>query len=774
MGRSRFIPTATHWGNYLIETEGGRLKAVHHYDDDKNPTPIGQSLLDTQDENVRIPKPMVRRGYLDNRWNSDGSDRGREAFFSVDWDAALDLAADALKHSIDAAGNESIYGGSYGWASAGRFHHAQGQLKRFLNLIGGFVHSRTSYSAGAAEIIVPHILGMPFFKLMRQAPTVDDIAAETKLVVCFGGIALKNTQVMDGGLGAHTARDQLATLAATDTRFVNVSPLRDDMAEFVGADWWACRPNSDVAIMLGLAHTIFSENRHDASFLKTYCTGFDRFVPYLTGETDGQPKDALWAEGLSEIPAEHIRSLAREMASRRTLLGISWSLQRAEHGEQSYWMITLLAAMLGQFGLRGGGVAYGYGSVHNIGFAGRRQPPFAVAAMDQGAPPINRYIPVSRIVEMLENPGSEYDYNGRRLKYPDVKTIVWAGGNPFHHHQDLNRLRRAWAKPDTIIVSEPFWTATARHADIVFPCTTTLERNDFAAGSNDCYITPMRQAVPRFGESRSDHDIFAGLAARFDKEQAFTEGLNEMGWVERLYEQTRDNALQADIQLPSFEEFWRGEQVNLRSQLNEQQFALEAFRDDPEANRLQTPSGRIELFSERIDSFGYSDCRGHPMWYDKDEWLGSARAERFPLHLISNQPKTRLHSQLDHGVASKSAKVNGREVVRLNPDDAKVRGISDGDMVRLFNDRGACLAAAELCNDIRQSVVELPTGAWYDPSDAEDGNALDVHGNPNVLTRDVGTSKLAQGPTAHSCLVQIERYEGPIPAITAFQPPTER
>lgn len=772
MSRPGRVPTATHWGNYLIETQDGRLKAVHHYDDDKNPTPIGQSLLNTQDGNVRIPRPMVRRGYLDGLSKSDGSRRGREPFVPVAWDAALDLAAGALKHSIDTAGNESIYGGSYGWASAGRFHHAQGQLKRFLNLIGGFVHSRTSYSAGAAEVIVPYVLGMPFLKLMRQAPTVEDIAAKTNLVVCFGGIALKNTQVMDGGLGAHTARDQLAGLARSEVRFVNVSPLRDDMADFVGADWWPCRPNTDVAIMLGLAHTIYREDLHDRVFLKKYCVGFEHFVPYLTGEVDGQPKDAVWAESLSEIPADQIRALAREMAGGRTMLGISWSLQRAEHGEQSYWMITLLASMLGQIGLPGGGVAYGYGSVHNIGFAGRRQPAFGVAAMDQGPRPINRYIPVSRITEMLENPGGEYDYNGKRLTYPHVRTIVWAGGNPFHHHQDLNRLRRAWSRPDTIIVSEPYWTATARHADIVFPCTTMLERNDFAAGSNDSYISPMRAAVPRFAHSRSDYEIFSGLAARFGKRRAFTEGLDEMGWVERLYEDTRRNAGQAGVKLPEFEEFWNGEQISMKGQLGERYFALEAFREDPDANPLGTPSGKIELFSEAIASFDYDDCRGHPMWYDKEEWLGADRAGSFPLHLISNQPKTRLHSQLDHGIASRAAKVRGREVARLNPRDAEARGISQRDVVRLFNDRGSCLAAAELSDDIRPGVVELATGAWYDPADAEDDDTLEVHGNPNVLTRDAGTSKLAQGPTAHSCLIEIERYGKPLPEITAFRPPT--
>lgn len=710
---------------------------------------------------------MVRKSYLARRWESDGSLREREPFVPVDWDTALDLTADALKHAIDTGGNESIYGGSYGWASAGRFHHAQGQLKRFLNLVGGYVHSRTSYSAGAAEIIVPHILGMPFFSLMRQAPTVEDIAANTNLVVCFGGIAMKNTQVMDGGLGAHTAEDQLRALAKTDTHFVNVSPLKDDMADFVGADWWPCRPNSDVALMLGLAHTIHSENLHDAAFLATYCVGFERFVPYLTGESDGQPKDADWASALADIPAEDIRALARRMASGRTLLGISWSLQRAEHGEQSYWMITLLAAMLGQFGLPGGGVAYGYGSVHNIGFAGRRQPNFRIAAMDQGNPPVNRYIPVSRIAEMLENPGDAYDYNGKRLNYPDIEVILWAGGNPYHHHQDLNRLRKAWANPGTVIVSEPWWTATARHADIVLPCSTTLERNDFAAGSNDTYITPMRQAVEPFAEARSDFEIFSALAERFDKFDEFTERRNEMQWVEHLYEQTRQRADAAGVHLPDFAEFWQGEQIDMREQLDEQRFALEKFRDDPNENPLRTPSGRIELFSETIASFDYDDCRGHPMWFDKQEWLGSAQARKFPLHLVSNQPKTRLHSQLDNGKTSQDAKVSGREIVRINPEDAAARKISEGDIVRLFNDRGACLAAVALTEGIRPGVVELPTGAWFDPA----GESLEIHGNPNVLTRDAGTSKLAQGPTAHSCLIEVEKYAGELPDLTVFRQP---
>lgn len=768
MASAKYLPTSTHWGNYLIEARDGKVAAVHHYDVDKNPTPIGQSLLDAQDRNCRIPLPMIRKGYLKNTWSSDGSGRGREPFVPVSWDTALDLAADALKSAIERGGNESIYAGSYGWASAGRFHHAQGQIKRFLNLIGGFTASVTSYSAGAAEVIVPHVLGTSFFDLMRQAPTVADITEHTDTVVCFGGIALKNTQVMDGGLGAHTATSQLEELAKTGTEFVNISPLRDDMADFVGADWLPCRPNTDVAIMLGLAHTLYTEELHDKEFLDRYCIGFDDLLPYLLGETDGQAKDADWAERISRISAEVIRKLARRMAAGRTLIGISWSLQRAEHGEQSYWMVTTLAAMLGQFGLPGGGVAYGYGSVHNIGFAARRMPPFRTASMSQGKPPVDKYIPVSRIADMLLNPGESYDYNGRTLTYPDIKVVMWAGGNPYHHHQDLNRLRKAWARPETVIVSDPFWTATARRADIVFPCNVTLERNDFAIGSTDCYITPMHKAVEAFEESRSDFAIFSALAARFGKKAEFTEGRDEDEWLRHMYDVTRSNASDAGVTLPDFDEFWSGEQIDFADQVEPLKYIIEAFRENPEANALPTPGGKIELFSETIASFDYDDCRGHAMWFDKVEWLGGDRASQYPLHLISNQPKTRLHSQLDHAVTSRKGKVKGREIVRMHPDDAAARSIANNDIVRIFNDRGACLAAAMLFEGIRPGVIELPTGAWYDPRDEI---SLEIHGNPNVLTRDVGTSRLALGPTAHSCLVEMEKFEGELPEITVFRQP---
>ena len=774
MSKNTLTPTASHWGNYLVESDGGTIKAIHPAKEDPNPSPIGQSLLDALDKGARIPQPMVRAGYLKDEWNSDSSQRGIEPFVPVSWQTANELAARALQRVKDEFGNEAIYGGSYGWGSAGRFHHAQSQLHRFLNQFGGYTSSVASYSTAAAQAIVPHVLGISFLKLVFQAPTSDDVAKHTKTMLLFGGAAMKNTQVNAGGLGAHTARNQLLAMHEAGVRIICVSPIKDDVGcdhdgAFIEPEWWACRPNSDVAIMLGLAHTLVKEDLHDKEFLDKYTVGFEKFLPYLMGESDGQPKDADWAEALSDIPADDIRRMARDLAADRSVLGISWSLQRQQHGEQPYWMITVLGAMLGDIGRPGGGVAYGYGCIHNMGFLGRKLPPYSTGKFSQGRNPVDTYIPVARISDMLLNPGETIDFNGKRVTYPEIKLIYWAGGNPFHHHQDLNRLRAAWKKPDTIIVNEQVWTATARQADIVFPCTTMMERNDLGGSSYDHWLTPMRKVVEPYAQSRSDFEIFSGIADQLGFVGEFTEGRDEMEWVMHLYKQTRLNAAEKEISLPVFEKFWAGQQITVEAGVPEVQFPLEQFRDDPQVHPLNTPSGKIEIFSSTIDGFGYNDCSGHAMWFEKDEFPGDS--SEFPLHLVSNQPKTRLHSQFDHGVTSRNAKIKGREPMRMNPEDARLRGIAEGDVVRVFNNRGACLAGVNFTDAIRPGVIELATGAWYEPQDQSDPDSLEIHGNPNVLTRDVGTSKLGQGPTAHSCLVQVELFSGELPEIKSFQQP---
>ena len=177
--------------------------------------------------------------------------------------------------------------------------------------------------------------------------------------------------------------------------------------------------------------------------------------------------------------------------------------------------------------------------------------------------------------------------------YPDVKLIYWAGGNPFHHHQDLNRLRRGWQKPETIIVHESWWTPTARQADIVLPATTMLERNDVGGSSRDNYVLAMHRAINPVGHARNDFEILRALAGRLGYEAAFTEGRDEMAWCRYAYDQVRAGAQTKGMTLPGFQQFWAEGFVELPPPARD--FVLfEEFRRDPERHPLKTPSGKIE------------------------------------------------------------------------------------------------------------------------------------------------------------------------------------
>lgn len=234
-----------------------------------------------------------------------------------------------------------------------------------------------------------------------------------------------------------------------------------------------------------------------------------------------------------------------------------------------------------------------------------------------------------------------------------------------------------------------------------------------------------------------------------------------------LFETTRAALVAGGHDAPDFEAFWDHGELRLPLKPDDGGPAC-AFRNDPLASALQTPSGKIEIFSETIESFGYDDCRGHPQWYPpRAEAEGNE--SRFPLYLVCNQPHQRLHSQLDYGDFSRSTKIKGREPVRINPLDAAERGISDGDIVRLFNDRGSCLAAAVISEDVRKSVMQLATGAWFEPENAAADKTMCVHGNPNILTRDVGTSQLAQGSTGQLTKVEVERFVGEPPPVQIFE-----
>jgi len=756
-----FQPHTSHWGVFSARLRDGRLD-VRPYAGDPDPNGIIGNFPAALRHRARIARPMVRRGWLERGPGPDDR-RGRDGFVPVSWEEVLDRLGAELGRIRDAHGPGAVFGGSYGWASAGRFHHAQSQVHRFLNIaMGGYVRSVNTYSSGAASVIVPHVLGN-YEDLTRRNVTWEQIAEHTDTVIAFGGMALKNSMVAGGSISQHVERGAMARARARGCDFLLVGPLRGDLPPEAGAEWIANIPGSDTALMLALVHTLVAEGLHDRAFLDRYTEGWPVFERYLTGEADGQPKDADWAAPIAGLPAEEIRALARRLHGRRVLVVVAHSLQRAEHGEQPVWMGAVLAAALGQIGLPGGGYGYALGA---IGYYGRRNSAVPLPTLAQGRNRVADYIPVARIADMLLNPGGTYRYNGQTRSYPDIRLVYWAGGNPFHHHQDLNRLRRAFARVDTLVVHELAWTATARHADIVLPCTMTLEREDIGASSNDPLMVAMHKVAEPYGEARDDYAIFAGLAERLGRGAEFTEGRDARQWLEHLYDRTRQGLAEKGLPAPDFARFWEEGSLTLPQEPDDGG-ELRRFREDPVANPLATPSGRIEVFSGTVASYGEADCPGHPAWLPPED----APRPGAPLFLVSNQPATRLHSQLDFGGHSAAAKHRGREVARMHPADAAARGIAEGDIIRLFNARGACLAAVAVTEDVRPGVVQLPTGAWYDPADPEEEAPLCVHGNPNVLTRDVGTSSLAQGCTGQLTTVEVERFTGNLPPVRAFDPP---
>ncbi|MDQ0313626.1 molybdopterin-dependent oxidoreductase [Amorphus orientalis] len=728
-----------HWGAFEATVVDGRLVAAEPLaGSGADPDMIGAwpALVYSKD---RIDRPHVRESYLKHGPRAGGAGRGREPMVPVDWETALDLVAGELRRVHGEFGPTSVFGGSYGWSSAGRFHHARTQVRRFLAAAGGFTDQVGNYSWGAAHAILPHVLGSAD-AVSGAATAWDTIAEAGDAVVAFGGLNPKNWHITSGGAVDHHLPEAVARAATRGVRFTVVSPFADDVPPGLDATLIRPRPNSDTAIILALAHEAVATGRADREFLDRYTSGAETFIAYLNGDRDGQPKTLDWAAEIADLDVAELRRLWDTVRTGRVMLTASWSLQRAEHGEQPFWALIALAALLGQIGQPGGGFTFGYGSMNGVGEIARKG---YVPAMPGLPNPNGMGIPVAAFADAFLHPGDAIPFNGRSVTYPDVRLVYWAGGNPFHHAQDLGRLEEAWQRPETIIVHEPWWTPTAQRADIVLPATTSVERNDIGGSSRDPYVVAMPRMIDPVGEARDDFAIFRDLADRLGCRAAFDEGLDEEGWLRRLWSQTEARGAAEGINVPDFETFrsdglWRVPAPATPEVL------LADFRADPDRAPLATPSGRIELASPAIAGFGYETVPPHPAWLAPAEWLGAAGPDE--LHLVTNQPAKQLHGQLYQALPH-----DGPTPVAINPEDADSRGIADGDIVRLWNGRGACLATARLDDSLRPGVLIMATGAWYAPGD----DGVERNGNPNVLTASRRTSPLGQACAALSALVRI-------------------
>ncbi|MBK4713775.1 trimethylamine-N-oxide reductase TorA [Enterobacterales bacterium BIT-L3] len=766
------ILTGAHWGAFEALVQDGRMVDVKPIQDDPAPNELITMAPHQVHAPNRVKYPMVRKSWLEGGpLNCKPELRGRDEWVRVSWDKALTLVSEQITRLQKEHGPQAIYAGSYGWKSVGMLHNSRTLLHRLLNLTGGFGDYSGDYSTGAAQVIMAHVVGS--MEVYEQQTAWPNVIENSKLVVLWGCnplITLKNSWNMPD----HEGLAGFEALKKKGTRIISIDPIYNESARDLKAHWIAPRPYTDSAMIIGIAHTLLAEKLHDADFLKTYTVGFDKFEAYLTGKEDGVVKDADWAAAICGIDANTLRELAREMAKQRTMIMAGWGIQRQHRGEQPHWLLVTLAAMLGQIGLPGGGFGFSY---HYSSGGSPTARGGILAGISAGKAPKNApaSIPVARIADCLANPGKTINFNGARVTYPDVKMVYVAGGNTFHQHQDTNNLVKAWQRPQTIVVNEPYWTATAKHADIVLPATTSYERNDMEMGGDysQLYVFPMHQCVPPQHESRNDFDIFAGLAEKLGVLEAYSNGKNEMQWLKGMYDDMKAQARDARVALPPFDMFWASNNY-IRfpvPEQNKQWVRFADFRENPLLNPLGTPSGKIEIYSDTVEKMGYDDCRGIPGWMPPHEWYQGPQAQKYPLSLNTAHPVNRLHSQLDNTPLRKKYAVADREAIWINPDDASLRGIADGDLVRAFNDRGQILVGAKVTPDVRPGVVRISEGAWFDPANPAEPGSLCKNGNVNCLTFDIGSSSLAQGNCGHMAQLEIEKYQGPALENTAHAVP---
>ncbi|MGG7074220.1 molybdopterin-dependent oxidoreductase [Campylobacter sp. 9BO] len=769
---------ANRFGTFYANINSGQIVSVSDFEGDKFPNTMNYSLPDAIQNENRVLYPMVRKSYLKAGKPSKNELRGKDEFVRVSWDVALDLAAHALKENFDKYGAEAIYGECYWWGGSGKVSWGRTVAHRMLKVLGGYVEESGDYSTGAGLVIMPHVLGSS--SVYDMATKWEAVIKNAKNVVFWATDPIVTNQISsvppthDGYIG-------MQELKKSGIKTYSVNVMVNDTARYFGSQNLIINPNTDTALIIAMCHYLFTNDLYDAEFIKKYTVGFNKFKDYFLGTTDKVVKDINWASKICGISADEIVKFTTTIAKEPTTVLIGRALQRADHGEQPFWALVVLNAMLGHIGKEGLGFEFslGYGADGALdkiapvlkGISTRIDSKYEDV---DGAPwktTKNITIPSSRSIEALEHPGKEIDYDGVKIKLPHMRVAYLASGSIFTRHQDVNNIVKQWRKFDTVITAEPYWTSTAKLSDIVLPVAIEVERDDInQTGPTGEYIVAHKALIEPMGESKSDFWICEQICKRWGRGEVFSEGKSELEWSKEFYADAAEQAKNLGYKMPSFEEFRERGFVRFDKDNNETRFytRLAAFRENPNKNRLGTPSGKIEIYSPTIAKMGYDDCPAHPTWIEPKEWLGNAK--KYPIHIVSPHSRYRLHSQLNNSIIRNFAEVSGREPVLMHPNDAKARGLNSGDIVRVFNDRGEILAGVLVTDLVKESVAIVCEGAWYDP-EVWGEKSLCQHGCVNVLTFDKGTSKLAQSNSAHTVLAQIEKFKGQIKPITAFSKP---
>jgi anaerobic dimethyl sulfoxide reductase subunit A len=552
-----------------------------------------------------------------------------------------------------------------------------------------------------------------------------------RFIIMWGWNPAESIQITTTSYFMTLAKEAGVKVVAVDPRFT-------DSAAAYASQWIPIRPGTDTAMLIAMAYVMIKENLQDQKFLDTCTIGFEQFRDYVTGRADGIQKTPAWAEEITGVRAATIAQLAREYATLKPAKLLSLGAPgRTAFGEQFHRATATLAAMTGNIGIYGGD-ATGFG-LAPIGLQ-----PLASAALLHGGKPGNlpegttpkKGVHITRVWDAI--------LNGTKGGYPaDFKMVYTTNGNPVNQFMNSNKAVQALKSLEFVVVHEQFMTATARYADILLPVNTFFERNDIVRPWHSApYYFYAGKVIESYGESKSDFEICAELAPRLG--------------IEGYSDRTEDEWLRLAWQ--SAELFTHTKPLAGYDELKQKgvhkiplkQPAV-AFREqvaDIQSHPFPTPSGKIEIYSQRLADMNNPQLPPIPTFIEAWEGPRDTLAQQYPLQLISTHYKRRIHSQMDNIPWMRELEP---QTVWINSADARQRSIQHGDMVKIFNDRGTVVLPAKVTERIMPGVVSIDQGAWFNP----DRQGVDRGGCVNVLLKDEHSP--AGAFCSNTCLVQVEK-----------------
>jgi anaerobic dimethyl sulfoxide reductase subunit A len=658
----------------------------------------------------RLKYPMRRIG-----------ERGEGKFERITWEEAFEEVAKKMIEIKEKYGNSSILFVP-GAGNQGLLHGVT-PVGVMLNQFGGYTRMWGIPSYEGALFA-----SMATYGTMMTGNAREDLL-NSKQIIMWGWNPA-NT-IWDPGTAF-----MLAKAREKGIKIVNIDPIFTDSAAVLADQWIPIRPGTDAAMLNAMAYVIISENLQDQHFIDKYTVGFEKYKAYLMGDEDGIPKTPQWAEDITTVPAETIINLAREYASNKpAALMAGWGPARTARGEIYSRAANILCAITGNVGVKGGyasGFMRAYYSRETV--SSDRKKKTGPLSQEERKEMTKKQTPRGNPVDWGAPPRKDSLYKLRGGTNPASTRIH------FNEYYDAILQGKKGGYPaDLIVVHEQFMTPTARFADILFPVNTFMERNDVAVpwlGSP--YYIYLNKAIDSLYESKSDLEICKGLAKKLGIEPGLLSLTEDQ--ILRIFTSPRKD-------IKSYEEMKRDGFYKVKV---EQPFV--AFREqieDLENNPFPTLSGKIEIYCDHIAELNVPNMPPIPTYLSHEEHYDAPKAKEYPLQLLTPHNKRRTHSAISMIPWLEEVEPH---MVWINTIDAEARGISYGDLIDVFNDRGRLRIPANVTERVMPGVVVVYQGAWYNP----DKDGVDLGGCGNTLTKDSHSPGGAF--PMNSALVQVELF----------------